>query len=204
MTTTFNPGTTADTIYVRVYESASQETTSTCSSGAQEVTVSAAVPLIPTGLSPGSTASPGPTVTTLTPTLSWNTSTGATAYSAAISLLNGGVVYGANVTTNSAPIPAGKLNSGGTYFWTVSASNSAGSPFYTKVIAANARDATHVLDGLLYHESDLRIEEHYTDTAGFRGTQRVSSDNLARRLSRKHAVRDRAGRASRPADQNLH
>jgi TnpA family transposase len=24
-----------------------------------------------------------------------------------------------------------------------------------------------VLDGLLYHESDLRIEEHYTDTAGF-------------------------------------
>ena len=40
-------------------------------------------------------------------------------------------------------------------------------PFYTKVIAANARDATHVLDGLLYHESDLRTEEHYTDTAGF-------------------------------------
>jgi TnpA family transposase len=29
------------------------------------------------------------------------------------------------------------------------------------------RDATHVLDGLLYHESELRIEEHYTDTAGF-------------------------------------
>jgi TnpA family transposase len=23
------------------------------------------------------------------------------------------------------------------------------------------------LDGLLYHGSDLRIEEHYTDTAGF-------------------------------------
>jgi len=39
-------------------------------------------------------------------------------------------------------------------------------PFYSKVIAANARDATYVLDGLLYHESDLRIEEHYTDTAG--------------------------------------
>ena len=29
------------------------------------------------------------------------------------------------------------------------------------------RDATYVLDGLLYHESDLRIAEHYTDTAGF-------------------------------------
>jgi TnpA family transposase len=29
------------------------------------------------------------------------------------------------------------------------------------------RDATYVLDGLLYHESDLRIKDHYTDTAGF-------------------------------------
>ncbi|MBV8816397.1 MAG: Tn3 family transposase [Verrucomicrobia bacterium] len=36
-----------------------------------------------------------------------------------------------------------------------------------QVINATVRDATYVLDGLLYHESDLRIEEHYTDTAGF-------------------------------------
>jgi TnpA family transposase len=41
------------------------------------------------------------------------------------------------------------------------------SPFHTKVINAAVRDATYVLDGLLYHESDLRIKEHYTDTAGF-------------------------------------
>ena len=40
-------------------------------------------------------------------------------------------------------------------------------PFHTKLINATVRDATHVLDGLLYHESDLKIEEHYTDTAGF-------------------------------------
>jgi len=40
-------------------------------------------------------------------------------------------------------------------------------PFHTQVINATVRDATYVLDGLLYHESDLRIEEHYTDTAGF-------------------------------------
>lgn len=40
-------------------------------------------------------------------------------------------------------------------------------PFHSKLISATVRDATHVLDGLLYHESDLRIEEHYTDTAGF-------------------------------------
>src|SRR5260363_381697 len=29
------------------------------------------------------------------------------------------------------------------------------------------RDATYVLDGWLYHESDLRIKAHDTDTAGF-------------------------------------
>jgi TnpA family transposase len=40
---------------------------------------------------------------------------------------------------------------------------------FTHVTAINtaARDATYVIDGLLYHESELRIEEHYTDTAGF-------------------------------------
>ncbi len=41
------------------------------------------------------------------------------------------------------------------------------SPFHTKCISTNARDATYVLDGLLYHDSGLVIEEHYTDTAGF-------------------------------------
>jgi TnpA family transposase len=34
-------------------------------------------------------------------------------------------------------------------------------------VNVGVRDSTYVLDGLLYHESDLRIEEHYTDTAGF-------------------------------------
>ena len=40
-------------------------------------------------------------------------------------------------------------------------------PFHTKVVNVGVRDSTYVLDGLLYHESDLRIEEHHTDTAGF-------------------------------------
>lgn len=39
-------------------------------------------------------------------------------------------------------------------------------PFYTKVIAATASEAPHVFDGLLYHDTGLRIEEHYTDTGG--------------------------------------
>lgn len=36
--------------------------------------------------------------------------------------------------------------------------------FYTKVISSTVRDATHVLDGLLEHGSEIAIEEHYTDT----------------------------------------
>lgn len=40
-------------------------------------------------------------------------------------------------------------------------------PFSSKIINVGVRDSTYVLDGLLYHESDLRIEEHYTDTTGF-------------------------------------
>jgi TnpA family transposase len=40
-------------------------------------------------------------------------------------------------------------------------------PYHTMVIHAPVRDSTYVLDGLLYHESELRIAEHYTDTAGF-------------------------------------
>ena len=33
-------------------------------------------------------------------------------------------------------------------------------PFSAKVVNVGVRDSTYVLDGLLYHESDLRIEEH--------------------------------------------
>jgi TnpA family transposase len=40
-------------------------------------------------------------------------------------------------------------------------------PYHIKVISAGDREATHVLDGLMYHESDLQIEEHYTDTNGY-------------------------------------
>jgi TnpA family transposase len=40
-------------------------------------------------------------------------------------------------------------------------------PFSAKVVNVGVRDSTYVLDGLLHHESDLAVEEHYTDTAGF-------------------------------------
>jgi hypothetical protein len=39
-------------------------------------------------------------------------------------------------------------------------------PFHTKVIAATASEALHVLDGLLYHQSDVTVRRHHTDGGG--------------------------------------
>jgi TnpA family transposase len=40
-------------------------------------------------------------------------------------------------------------------------------PFYTRVISATMSEAPYVLDGLHHHahQTDLRIVEHYTNTA---------------------------------------
>jgi TnpA family transposase len=43
-------------------------------------------------------------------------------------------------------------------------------PYYGFPHECTDRDAPFVLDGLLYNESDLNIEEHYTDTHGFTDT----------------------------------
>jgi TnpA family transposase len=41
------------------------------------------------------------------------------------------------------------------------------SSFSVNVINTNARDAVHVIDGINHHETELCINEHYTDTAGY-------------------------------------
>lgn len=41
------------------------------------------------------------------------------------------------------------------------------SSYNSKIVNTNSRDALHVVDGMLHHETDLEIEEHYTDTAGY-------------------------------------
>ena len=39
-------------------------------------------------------------------------------------------------------------------------------PFHTKAIAATASEALYVLDGLLYHQSDITTYRHHTDGGG--------------------------------------
>ena len=40
-------------------------------------------------------------------------------------------------------------------------------PFYSRPVECTNRDAPFVLDGMLYHESDLDFEEHFTDSHGY-------------------------------------
>jgi TnpA family transposase len=50
-------------------------------------------------------------------------------------------------------------------FYTFVADNYA--PYYSIPIECTDRDAPYVLDGTIYNESDLIIEEHFTDTHGY-------------------------------------
>ena len=56
-------------------------------------------------------------------------------------------------------------------------------PFYSTVIECTDRDAAYVLDGLLYNESDLTLEEHYTDTHGYTEINFAAFAMLGRRFS---------------------
>jgi TnpA family transposase len=55
-------------------------------------------------------------------------------------------------------------------------------PFYSAPIECVERDAGYVLDGLLYHESDLEIDEHYTDTHGYSEVQFAAFASLGKRF----------------------
>jgi TnpA family transposase len=56
-------------------------------------------------------------------------------------------------------------------------------PFYSTVIECTDRDAAFVLDGLLYNESDLALEEHYTDTHGYTEINFAAFAMLGRRFA---------------------
>jgi TnpA family transposase len=55
-------------------------------------------------------------------------------------------------------------------------------PFYSTPIECTDRDAGFVLDGILYNESDLDLEEHYTDTHGYTEINFAAFAMLGRRF----------------------
>jgi hypothetical protein len=85
-----------------------------------------AAPAAPTPISPGSSSSPGPTLTTLTPTFGWNAVTGANGYGVYVQDVASGVlVYNNDAVGNitSLAISAGTLVAGRSYVWNMRASN---------------------------------------------------------------------------------
>ncbi len=91
--------------------------------------IAQAAPAVPTGLSPGSGSSPGPTESGTSVNLSWGASTGATSYGLGIrDIASGSLVVNTTVTgstTYSASLAAGKQ-----YRWNVNACSSAGCSSY--------------------------------------------------------------------------
>ena len=66
-------------------------------------------------------------------------------------------------------------------FYSFVADNDA--PFFSTPIECTDRDAATVLDGLLYNESDLELEEHDTDTHGYTDINFAAFAMLGRRFS---------------------
>ena len=89
----------------------------------------------PVLVAPGTQTAPGPSVSTLTPTFSWQSVAGADGYGLYISKFNGSTYslifdsetyVGHPLTGTSYPLPSGLLQDGGQYRWNMSAHNSAG------------------------------------------------------------------------------
>ena len=74
-----------------------------------------------------------------------------------------------------------RLNDYALEFYSFVADNYA--PFYSDIIECTDRDAPYVLDGLLYNESDLPLEEHYTDTHGYTEINFAAFAMLGRRFA---------------------
>ena len=74
-----------------------------------------------------------------------------------------------------------RLNDYALEFYSFVADNYA--PFYSDIIECTDRDAAYVLDGLLYNESDLALEEHYTDTHGYTEINFAAFAMLGRRFA---------------------
>ncbi len=74
-----------------------------------------------------------------------------------------------------------KFNDFALEFYSFVADNFA--PFYSMPIECTDRDAPYVLDGLLYNESDLPLEEHYVDSHGYTENNFAAFGMFGRRFS---------------------
>jgi surface antigen len=115
-----------------------------------DVGLNSVVPSSPTLLSPGSSTPQGPTIPTLTPTMSWNAVTGATGYGLYVyDITASTLVYDNDSVPNSTSLimPSGILTAAHSYRWNMRASDSAGFSGYSTLLyfqtAAPLQPPTH-------------------------------------------------------------
>ncbi len=113
----------------------------------------------PTSLSPGSTSAPGPIISTLTPTLSWQSVSNADYYNLSVSIYPYGssniIFYNQQVYGNSITIPSGKLEEGQKYRWNIRAYNSAGYSDYSSDYYFQTESTQEVTLTLYLYENSL-------------------------------------------------
>ena len=99
-----------------------------------DIGLNALAPAAPIQSSPGNASSPGPTISTLTPTMSWNLTAGAVNYGVYIyDVTTSTLVYNNDYIGNftSLNLPSGYLVIGHNYRWNMRASDSAGFSGYS-------------------------------------------------------------------------
>ena len=110
-----------------------------------DIGLTAVAPGAPTQNSPGNTSSPGPTISTLTPTMSWNAATGANGYGVYVEdVATSTLVYNNDSVGNvtSVTLPSNTLVAGHSYVWNMRSSDSAGYTYCTTVLYFQTQPAT--------------------------------------------------------------
>ena len=101
----------------------------------------------PTLVSPGTTSSPGSTIATTTPTLTWNAVPGATNYGVYVKDVNSGVlVVDVNCATSGTSYTVSGLSNGGQYKWNIEATVGCGGTCvsnYSSVLYFNTSDKNY-------------------------------------------------------------
>jgi GH25 family lysozyme M1 (1,4-beta-N-acetylmuramidase) len=108
-----------------------------------DIGLTAIVPAAPTLLSPGSSTSPGTSLSSLSPTLSWNTVSGANGYGAYVfDITSGTLVYNNDTVGNVASVSVGPLSAGHAFRWNARSTDSAGFSAYSSLLYFQTQNAS--------------------------------------------------------------